>query len=393
MMEPTEQNKQQSVSITKILPVFLGFFIMGLVDLIGVVSNYVKSDFSISDSLVNLISLSCFFWFLVISIPAGFLMNRIGRKNTVLLSYFFTFVGLFIPWLNYSFSFVLLAFAFIGIGNAIVQVALNPLVTNVVSKEKLTGSLTLGQFVKAISSFLGPIVASWFASSFLDWKLLFPMYALTTLLSGFWLWLTPICQEQIDKKKVVSFKETLSLLKDKRILVLFIGILVLVGVDVGINITLPKYLMENYGLELNKAVLGNSVYFLVRTVSAFIGGIVLMKYSKYKFYKYSVLIAFAGFLCLLFPISLIQLMAGVVIFGIGYANLFAILFSIALQLVPRKANEVSSLLIVGVSGGAIVTPLLGVSSDIFNTQLAAIIILSILWLYMLWLIKSIKKDS
>jgi fucose permease len=194
----------------------------------------------------------------------------------------------------------------------------------------------------------------------------------------------------MDKSAVVSFKETLSLLKDKRILFLFIGILVLVGVDVGINTTLPKYLMESCGLELNKAILGNSVYFFVRTLSAFVGGIILMKYSEYNFFKYSVWIAFAGLVCLLFPFSLIQLMTGVVVFGIGYANLFAILFSVALKLVPQKANEVSSLLIVGVSGGAIVTPLLGISSDIFSTQLAAIIILTAIWLYMLWMIKAIK---
>jgi fucose permease len=81
---------------------------MGFVDLIGVVSNYVKSDFLINDTLVNLISLSCFFWFLVISIPAGFLMNKIGRKSTVLLSYLFTFGGLLIPCFRIAFRLYLL---------------------------------------------------------------------------------------------------------------------------------------------------------------------------------------------------------------------------------------------------------------------------------------------
>ena len=388
-----EQEVKPKVSMMKILPVIFGFFIMGFVDMIGIVSNYVKVDFSISDSLVNLISLSCFFWFLVISIPTGLLMNKIGRKNTVLISYIFTFAGLLVPWFSYSFAVIIVAFALIGIGNAIIQVALNPLVTNVVSKDKLTGTLTLGQFVKAISSCLGPIVAAWFASYFLDWKLIFPVYALTTLLSGFWLWATPIQQEQIDKNSAVSFKSTLSLLKDKRILFLFIGILVLVGVDVGINTTLPKYLMEKCGMELNDAILGNSVYFFVRTISAFCGGILLMKFSEYKFFKYSVLASLVGLIFLIFSSSMVQILACIVVFGLGYANLFSIIFSLALKLMPDKANEVSSLLIVGVSGGAIVTPLLGVSSDIFHTQVAAVVILLVVWLYMVWMIRNIKENN
>jgi len=391
-MKSISQELQYRASLSKMLPVIFGFFIMGFVDLIGVASNYVKMDFSLSDSLVNLISLSCFFWFLIVSIPTGLLMNRIGRKKTVLFSYIFTFLGLLIPCLSYSFVFVLVAFAFIGIGNAIIQVALNPLVTNVVSEEKLTGTLTLGQFTKAISSFLGPILTSWLSILFLDWKYIFPVFALITLLSGFWLWVTPIKQECTDRGDVVSFASTISLLREKRMLFMFIGILVLVGVDVGMNITLPKYLMEKCHIALNDAILGNSVYFLVRTISAFVGGILLMKYSEITFFKYSALIALIGLISLIFSSTIITIILSVIAFGVGYANLFAIIFSITLKSMPKKANECSSLLIVGVSGGAIITPILGISTDLFNTQIAAIIILLLIWLYIMWITKIIKAN-
>lgn len=386
-----KQNSENNM-LKQISPVMFGFFIMGFIDIIGISSSYVKNDFSLSDSLANVISLSCFLWFLLISIPTGILMNKIGRKKTVLLSYVFTFIGLLIPWFSYSFTVVIVAFALIGIGNSIIQVALNPLVTNVVSQDKLTGTLTIGQFVKAVSSFLGPIVSSWFAVSFLDdWKFIFIVYALVTFLSGIWLWLVPINEGNADKTDEVSFKATVSLLRDKRILFLFIGILVLVGVDVGINTTLPKYLMEKCGMGLNDAVLGNSVYFFVRTISAFLGGILLMKWSESKFFKYSVLIGFVGLLFLVFSHSMMTILACIAVFGIGYANLFSIIFSLALKVIPEKANEISSLLIVGVSGGAIITPILGVLSDLFNTQLAAVAVLLLIWLYMIWMIK--KTES
>lgn len=383
--------EKQNGQISKILPVMFGFFIMGFIDLIGIASNYVKQDFELSDSVVNLISLSCYLWFLLISIPTGMMMNRIGRKRTVLLSYLFTLLGLLIPCLSYSFECMMVAFALIGIGNAIIQVALNPLVTNVVSNERLTGTLTIGQFIKAVSSFVGPIAASWFAITFLEWKYVFPIYAIATLLSGLWLWLTPIVESKSEREQAASFKAPLSLLKNKTVLFMFIGILVLVGVDVGVNMTLPKYFMEKCDLGLNDAVLGNSVYFLVRTLSAFLGGIILMRYSERIFFKFSVLISFFGLISLAFSGSVATIIACIVIFGIGYANLFSIIFSLALKTIPQKANEISSLLIVGVSGGAIITPILGFVSDMFSTQSAAIIVLILIWLYMMWMIKKVMN--
>ncbi|MDR2848317.1 MAG: MFS transporter [Bacteroidales bacterium] len=376
-------------SLSKIFPVIFGFFIMGFVDLIGTAINYVKADFELSDTMANTLSLSCFLWFLVLSIPTGMLMNKIGRKNTVLVSFVFTFIGLIIPWIAYNFIFVLIAFTLIGIGNTIIQVALNPLVTNVVAKDKQTGTLTLGQFMKAISSMLGPIVASWLAGTTLGWKYVFPVFGLASVLAAVWLWATPIHEEAGENKKI-SFGATLSLLKNNTILLFFIGILVLVGVDVGLNATLPKYLGERCHLPVKEADLLKTVYFFVRTIGAFAGGILLMKVSERIFYRYSVLLSLVGIVAILAASSLWSIMTCVVIIGLGYANLFAIIFSLALKQLPEKANEISSLLIVGVSGGVIAL-LLGVVSDVFGSQWAAMLILAVIWLYMVYLIRPINK--
>ena len=180
-----------------ILPVMSGFFIMGFVDIVGVATNYVKADFTgMDDKVAGLISLSCFLWFLILSIPTGMLMNRIGRKKTVILSFIVTALAMVIPLIKYNFPAVLVAFTMLGIGNTILQVAQNPLVSSVVSRERLTGTLTLGQFVKAISSFLGPILTAAFAGGILGWKMIFPVYAVVTLLTMGWLALSPI-EEQL----------------------------------------------------------------------------------------------------------------------------------------------------------------------------------------------------
>ena len=383
----------KEISLRKILPVMFGFFIMGFVDIVGVSTSYVKNDFAgMNDTMVNLISLSCFLWFFLLSIPTGMLMNRIGRKKTVLLSFALHVAAMIVPLAAYDFTAVLIAFALIGIGNTLLQVSLNPLVTNVIAGDKLTGTLTLGQFVKAVSSFLGPIIAAAVTGSFLGWKMIFPIYAAISLLALVWLWLTPIAEQKVASADI-SIGHTFSLLKDKYIVAFFIGILVLVGVDVGMGITFPKLLMERCNLPLTDAGMGNSIYFFARTVGAFLGGILLMKLPERKFFTASVFVALAGLAGMIFLHGLWSILACVAVFGIGYANLFSIIFSISMQRVPERANEVSALLIVGVAGGAVIPPVLGVITDAFGSQGAAIIALSVVWLYLVFLIGAINAHS
>ena len=382
---------QKSNSKLAVLPVMFGFFIMGFVDIVGIATNYVKADFAgMDDKVASLISLSCFLWFLILSIPTGMLMNRIGRKKTVLLSFAVTAVAMLIPILKYDFVCILVAFAMLGVGNTILQVALNPLVSSVVSSDKLTGTPTLGQFTKAVSSFLGPILAAMFAGSAFGWKAVFPTYSIITFLAMVWLALSPI-QEQMVERSEISFGRTFSLLKDKYIVLFFVGILVLVGVDVGMGITFPKLLQERCSLPLEKAGLGNSVYFLARTVGAFLGGLILMKYPAGKFFTASSLVALAALVGLIFSKNLVTVLVFVALFGLGYANLFSIIFSISMLKVPQKTNEVSALLIVGVCGGAIIPPVLGVVTDSFGTQGAALVALTLAWLFMVVLIPFINK--
>jgi fucose permease len=383
----------KKLSLTAVLPVMFGFFIMGFVDFIGTAINYVKVDFSLNDSTANLLSLSCFLWFLVLSIPTGILMNRYGRKNAVIVSFLFTFLGLLLPFFVYNFGIIVVAFIFIGIGNTIIQVALNPLVTNVVSKEKQTGTLTLGQFVKSISSWLGPNAAAWLAGSTFGWIYVFPIFGLITLLAGIWLWFTRIRESEPNES--ASFGTTFALLKDKKIRMFFIGILILVGADVGLNATLPKYLIEKCAsiTDIPQAdQLKSYFYFIMKALGAFLGGIILMKVSERIFYTVSSLLALAGLGLLLLGSSQVSILAATVLFALGYANLFAIIFSLALKHLPQKANEISSLLIVGVSGGVIAS-LLGVVSDAFGTQWAAMLIVAVIWLYMIWLIKPISEKQ
>lgn len=372
--------KAQKSSQKVIFPILFGFFVMGFVDVVGIATNYVKADFNLSDTLANLLPMMVFLWFALFSIPTGILMGKIGRRNTVVISLLVTMIAMLIPFVFYDFRLILFAFALLGIGNTILQVSLNPMIAYVVKPDKMTSVLTLGQFIKAISSFLGPVIAAVAASFLGDWKLIFIVYAVTTLLSMVWL-ITVIPGKEETVKTDVTFRTTLSLFKDKVIIWLFLGILFIVGIDVGLNTTIPKLLMEKTGIPLREAGLGTSLYFMARTIGSFVGALLLVKYAAGRFLRLTMFVAIAAFiLLLLFDIPGVMY-AMIIVVGLMCANVFSIIFSFALRHKPERANEISALMIMGVSGGALITPLMGIVADGFG-QVAGLSLLLLCLIYL-----------
>lgn len=381
-----ENNKN---NILVLIPIMLCFFAMGFVDLVGIASNYVKEDFNLSDTNANLLPSMVFFWFLVCSVPTGLLMNKIGRKKTVLLSLIVTVVALILPIVNYSYPMMLLSFAFLGIGNAIMQVSLNPLLTNVIKADKLASMLTFGQFVKAIASFSAPIVAGWAAFQFDNWKLLYPIFMLFAIIAVIGLGITTIEEEQ-EEGKTSGFIECFSLLGDKMILLCFIGIMCHVGIDVGTNVTAPKILMERLSIPLSEAGYATSIYFLFRLIGCLSGTFILAKYSSKKFFAASATLIALGLIGLSVVDSKSAIYISVALIGYGNSNIFPIIFSQALMHLPNKKNEVSGLMIMGLIGGAIFPVLMGGLSDAMSSQIGAIIVMIVGSVYLLSLITKIQ---
>lgn len=369
-------------STITLLPVLFGFFIMGFCDLVGISVTYAKDQFNWSEMQGNFLPSMVFIWFLVLSVPTAMLMNRTGRKNTVLLSFLITFAGMLIPFLRFNEITCYIAFGLLGIGNTILQVSLNPLLTNVVAGDKLTSNLTAGQFIKAISSFLGPIVAGYCSLHFGSWTWMFPLYAGITLLSGLWLMGTSIPKET-SVQQASTFGETLGLLKDKRILLLFFGILCIVGLDVGMNTVTPKLLMERAGLTIETAGYGSSWYFGARTLGTFIGAFLLAKVSEKKYFRINITIALFAIIALLFVPSQPAILAMVCIVAFTASCIFAVIFSMAVRVLPDKTNEISGLMITGVAGGALFPILMGIAVNITGNQTGSVMVIGATAVYLL----------
>lgn len=375
----------------KLIPLMLCFFAMGFVDLVGIASNYVKADLGLSDTVANLLPSLVFLWFFIFSIPTSLLMNRIGRRRTVLLSLVITVAAMLVPIVARQFWMLLIAFSLLGIGNTLLQTSLNPLVSSVVKGDKLAGTLTFGQFVKAIASFMAPYLATWGAtqklpSMGLGWRILFPLYMLIGIVAALLLLGTSI-QEEKPTGRPSSFGSVLRLLGKGSVLLCFIAIISTVGIDVGINITAPKLLMERLGMTLDEAAFAASLYFIFRTVGCFSGSFILSRMKEWSFLLVSVVLMVVSIIGLLIGQSQWMLYASIAIMGLANSNPFSIIFSRALKAVPDKQNEVSGLLIMGLIGGAVFPPLMGVASDAMG-QAGAILCMAagVIYLLAFWML-------
>ena len=376
-----------------LVPVMLCFFAMGFVDMVGIASNYVKADLGINDATANMFPSLVFFWFLLFSVPTGMLMNKIGKKRTVLLSLLVTIVSLVLPLFGESFGLMLVTFSLLGIGNTLMQTSLNPLVS-VVIKGNLAATLTFGQFVKAIASFLAPYIAMWGAMGALPsfgygWRVLFPLYMIIGMAAAAFLSVTSIPEDE-ETGKASSLADSVKLLGKPIVLLSFIGIMCHVGVDVGTNTTAPKILMERLGWTLNDAAFATSLYFIFRTVGCLTGSFFLRVMKARTFFVISVSMMALSMVGMFVGTNQTLLYAAIALVSYGNSNVFSIVFSQALLSVPESKNEVSGLMIMGLFGGTVFPLLMGFASDAVG-QVGAVAVMAVGVAYLFTYVNKVKQ--
>lgn len=366
--------------LVRTLPVFMSFIVMGFVDIVGVATGFIKKDFGLTDDLAQLIPSMALFWFFVMSVPSGILQDKYGKRRMLNIGMLLTGLGMVIPFFHYSFPVMLASFIVLGIGNTIVQVSANPLLHDVAPREKYASYMSLSQFIKAIVSLLGPIITTLMASAFGNWKLVFGIYALTSVLSVIWLYFTKI-EESKSTHGVATFRSCFSLLRNKFIVVMVLGIFMLVGCDVGMNSNIANFLQNNFGLTLERASLGISLYFAALMIGRFSGAIILNWISSRKFLLLTAIVALVSLGAMLVVKSVVVVQVAIFMVGLGSANLFPLIFSIAVEKMPDRANEVSGLMIMAVSGGAFLPPLMGlVSTNVGITASFLVLVAAMIYL-------------
>lgn len=378
------------IKMRKILPVFLSFIVMGFVDIIGVATGYVKQDFVLTDFIAQFLPMMVLLWFFVLSVPAGVLQDKYGKRFMLNVGMVVQSIGLGLPFVHYSFGMMFASFILLGVGNTVIQVSANPLLQDVTPSDKLASYMSTSQFVKAMVSFSGPIIATFLARSFGDWKLVFAVYGITSLLAAFWLSVTPIKESKTDRKPA-SFASCFGLLKNRFVAFMALSIFLIVGAEVAINTNITNILIAKYGISLEEAAIGISFFFAGETISRFLGAIILNWINPRLFLLLVTLLALAGVLGVFFaPVSPVAF-ASVLIIGLGAGNMFPIIFSLALEKMPERANEISGLLIMAVSGGAVIPLVMGFVSTVWGA-LASVAVVGACMLYMLWVSFYVRRN-
>jgi len=354
---------EKKIEMRLVTPVLLSFFVMSFVDLVGIGKDRVAEDLGLSDFILGLIPFAAFIWFFILSVPVGIMQARVGKRKMLNAGMIITGIGLFIPYFFYSFVTVIAGFALLGIGNTIVQVAANPLLVDVVPGRRASSFLSFSQFIKAIGSMLAAPLAALFASRFGDWKLLFLVYGIISFLSVLWLGTVKIEETAVTDSKA-SMSSAFKLLGNSYVLMMVLSIFLVVGIDVGFNYFSGKYLTARFGFEEVTAQSGRSVYFFGRMLGTFAGALILTKLSSTKGLLYSAILSiFTIFLIMIIPASKAAAWILVFLIGLGVANIFPLVFSLTVQKYPERSNEISGLMMMAISGGALIPPLMGLVSD------------------------------
>ena len=353
-----------------------------------------------ADQISYLIPIFAYLWFVVISIPTGLMCGRIGRKKTVLVSLFVTIAAMALAfaanaerWWVY-----VVAYALIGIGNTIIQAALPALMSNVVAPELITSRISLGQFVKAVCEALTPVFVYLTATALGNWKLLFPLYGGLTVIEAIWLLATKIPDERSalstrhQALSTTTFSSCMKMLSHPYVAAMTVGILFSVGADVGFSVAIPEYLKNVYKVEVNRAAMGPTVYFVAKTIAAFLGAIVFAKISAAKCFPWCMGIGIAATAVVPFVGTATAFFVCIFIVALMTANSFGMCMGLAIDKVPEKTNEITALMVMAIVGGGIVSALLGVAQRAFGSAgIVAVLLVCIGYLFALGVFAQIME--
>ncbi|MCY1723225.1 MFS transporter [Prolixibacteraceae bacterium Z1-6] len=375
----------------KLIPVLLTFVVMGFVDIIGVATSYIKQDFELTNFIAQFLPMMVLVWFFILSVPVGILQDKYGKRNMLNLGMVIQAVGLGVPFLHYSFGMMFASFILLGIGNTIIQVSANPLLQDVSPADKLASFLSSSQFIKAIISFSGPLIAAFMASQMGNWRLVLAVYGVASILVAVWLSLTPIVESKPDRKPA-TFASCFGLLKNRFVAFMALSIFLIVGIEVAINTNIATILISKYGITMEKAALGISIFFAGETISRLIGAIVLNWIKPRVFLFLTVLISLLGVAGIFVAPGFTTALVAIFLIGLGAGNLFPIIFSLSLEKMPDRANEISGLLIMAVSGGAVIPPIVGLVSTMVS-PLASMLVVAGCLFYLLWVSFYVRKEK
>ncbi len=356
------------------MPVFLAFLAMGFADAVGPFVSLAKNEFQLSNTVASLIPFVGFSMFGLLSVPVGVFQDKRGKKFVLMMGLLVALLGLLNAALGLeSFPRFLLTVLLLGAGAAILQVAGNPIMRDVSDEGRYARNLSLGQFVKAIGSLSGPLIPALAAKYFgADWKVIFPIYLAALVVTVVAVGGLHI-EEKKTEGKAASLGSCFALLKDGYVLAMVGAIFLYVGAEVSVSAGIPLYLKERFAVDITRVgLLGTGLFFTALTIGRFSGGVILNWMASRKFLIATCALSLLALLGLFAPVRTLAI-ASFFLAGLGFANIFPLVFAIAVESMPQHTNELSGLMVTAIVGGACLPPLMGLVADHSTVQIGFLV--------------------
>ncbi len=363
---------QNKIKLQHFIPVLMAFFVMSFADLVGTGVDELKQSSNTPRYILQLIPFVTFIWFFLLSVPVGIWQDKIGKKKALNFGILITAIGLFVPLFGNTLSVILIAFTLLGIGNTIIQVSANPLLVDIVPDDKASSFMSFSQFLKSIGSMIGPFVAAVIGPKIAalvgdisgegTWRYGLYLFGLIAFISYIWLAYAKVNETKSQGGKA-TFSSCFKLLNNKFVLMMVIGIFLVVGIDVAMNSNIGNFLEQRLGVDAETAKYGKSMYFFAKMIGTFIGAILLTKLSSRGFLLGSSILVIISLTALIFAPNALSAWIIIFIASLGVSNIFPLIFAITVGKMPDRANEISGLMMMAISGGAVIPFIVGLAMD------------------------------
>ena len=351
-------------------PVFLAFLAMGFGDAVGPFVSLAREQFHLSNFAAQLVPFAGFLMFGLLSVPMGVYQDKVGKKAVLRGGLGLMMAGLAIPTAVglSTFLMFLITIVLLGAGAAILQVAGNPIMRDVSPEGKYARNLSLGQFVKAIGSLSGPLIpvaaARYLGAS---WSVIFPIYAIAVAVTWLATLLIRVEAPRETAHPPATLGSSLALLKNGYVALMVLAIFLYVGAEVSVSSGIPLYLKDRFGVDINRiGLLGTGLFFLALTVGRFSGGVILNWMKPARFFVWTSALSIVGLAGMFVPDRSVAIGAFVLI-GLGFANIFPLVFSLVVESLPEQSNALSGLMVTAIIGGAVLPPLMGLVADTLHS--------------------------
>ncbi len=381
-MKSKKNTEKGNTLVVPLLIIGVLFFVIGFgVGISGFLTPFLKDALQLSVTQSYLVTAAIFSAFVVFGTPAGWIVKKVGYKMSIVFSLLIMAIGmvLFVPSANMaSFPVFLLALFIGGIGNTLLQASINPYVTIVGPQESAAARMCLMGIMNKLAWWMGPV----FLGLFLDLKnvqlsqVSYPFYIVTGILLvlSVFVFFAPLPDVKAVGEDDTEDNSSSSFASGKtsvfQIPHLLLGVLALffyVGVETIPMVSIIGFAKSIFGENVANPE-GFAKYVPIGMFLGYILGVVSIPklISQTKALQLFTVIGLFAALCVVFLPGELGIYA---LIAIGFANsiMWGAIWPLAIADLGKFTKTGSSLLVMGIVGGAVLPLIFGFLLDIFKT--------------------------